>query len=77
MHIAAALKKEIISTWGNTVPEFGMTPYYGKQNVPSSIFEVKALKCRPCSKIGFDKCPKGHFNCMNKISDKEIVKALS
>ncbi|MFK7934282.1 MAG: glycosyltransferase family 9 protein [Saprospiraceae bacterium] len=28
MHIAAALKKKIISIWGSTVPEFGMYPYY-------------------------------------------------
>jgi ADP-heptose:LPS heptosyltransferase len=26
MHIAAAFKKKILSFWGNTVPEFGMTP---------------------------------------------------
>lgn len=29
MHIAAALKKKIISVWGNTVPAFGMNAYYG------------------------------------------------
>ncbi len=60
MHIAAAFKKEIIVIWGNTVPDFGMYPYLTKyKNV-----EVADLNCRPCSKIGFDKCPKGHFMCM-------------
>lgn len=63
MHIAAAFQKEIYSIWGNTVPEFGMYPYQTK----FKIWEVKDLSCRPCSKIGFDKCPKGHFDCMNKI----------
>ena len=29
MHIAAAFKRPIISVWGNTVPAFGMYPYYG------------------------------------------------
>ncbi|HVW59281.1 MAG TPA: glycosyltransferase family 9 protein, partial [Puia sp.] len=29
MHIAAAFKRPLISVWGNTVPEFGMYPYYG------------------------------------------------
>ncbi len=29
MHIAAAFKRPIISIWGNTVPGFGMYPYYG------------------------------------------------
>jgi ADP-heptose:LPS heptosyltransferase len=65
MHIAAALQKSTISVWGNTVPEFGMTAYYGNQPVPNAIFEVKQLSCRPCSKIGFHQCPKQHFNCMN------------
>lgn len=66
MHIAAAFKKPVISIWGNTVPAFGMTPYYGNALVANDIFEVKGLWCRPCSKIGFDKCPLGHFKCMNK-----------
>ncbi len=67
MHIAAAFNKKIISVWGNTVPEFGMFPYLPGNNELSKIFEVKGLSCRPCSKIGFNKCPKGHFNCMNLI----------
>jgi hypothetical protein len=25
---------------------------------------VKGLSCRPCSKLGHKKCPKGHFRCM-------------
>ncbi len=62
MHIAAALKKDIVSVWGNTVPKFGMYPYLPGEK--SQMFEVKNLKCRPCSKIGFEKCPKGHFKCM-------------
>lgn len=61
MHIASAFKKEIYSIWGNTVPEFGMYPYQTK----FTIFENKNLSCRPCSKIGHKKCPKGHFKCMS------------
>ncbi len=66
MHIAAALRKPIVSIWGNTIPEFGMTPYYPSDfdDANSVIMEVDNLKCRPCSKIGFDTCPKGHFKCM-------------
>ncbi len=66
MHIAAAFSKKIYSVWGNTVPEFGMYPYYpaGIADEKSVILEVKGLSCRPCSKIGFDACPKGHFKCM-------------
>jgi heptosyltransferase-2 len=68
MHIAAAFKKKIISVWGNTVPEFGMYPYYGKFQIPNSEFQITGLRCRPCSKIGYSKCPKGHFKCMKQIS---------
>ena len=67
MHIAAAFKKEVISVWGNTVPEFGMYPYQAGSD--SRIIEVEGLACRPCSKIGHKKCPKGHFNCMNMIDE--------
>lgn len=70
MHIASAYKKEIISLWGNTIPEFGMYPYLPGPN--SKILEVKNLSCRPCSKLGYKKCPKGHFKCMNNIEIPEI-----
>lgn len=77
MHIAAAFQKRILSLWGNTVPEFGMYPLLkeGKEN-QSTLFEVKGLSCRPCSKIGFNKCPKGHFNCMMQIDGKEVAREL-
>ena len=88
MHIAAAFKRPIISVWGNTVPEFGMYPYYGdnylfhyKQgaqrlfgDLPYHIMEIKDLSCRPCSKIGYDKCPKRHFKCMELQPVDQITK---
>jgi len=73
MHIAAAFKKQIISLWGNTVPAFGMTPYYGYAPVSDVIMQVKKLWCRPCSKIGYSKCPLGHFKCMEKIDSNEVL----
>lgn len=63
MHIAAAFKKEVFSIWGNTTPFFGMYPYKTK----FTVFENNKVDCRPCSKIGYSKCPKGHFDCMNKV----------
>ena len=74
MHIAAAFRKKIISIWGNTVPEFGMYPYLPTSFTQgAAIIETTNLPCRPCSKIGYDKCPLHHFDCMNKISTDEIV----
>ena len=62
MHIGAAFQKKIISVWGNTLPRFGMFPY--RSDISSVQFEVNGLNCRPCSKIGYQKCPRKHFKCM-------------
>ena len=72
MHIAAAYQKKIYSIWGNTVPEFGMTPYMPEHPEKSVILEVKGLKCRPCSKLGHHTCPQEHFDCMMKINFNKV-----
>jgi ADP-heptose:LPS heptosyltransferase len=88
MHIAAAFQQSIISIWGNTIPAFGMTPYLPKnlggavQVVKDSqgqsiIFEIENLACRPCSKIGYDSCPKGHFKCMTTQNTEGVVAAAN
>lgn len=71
MHIGVAFNKKMVTIWGNTVPELGMYPYMDKKNY--KIIQVEDLNCKPCSKIGYKKCPKGHFNCMNNINVSEIV----
>ncbi|MBK6936771.1 MAG: glycosyltransferase family 9 protein [Chitinophagaceae bacterium] len=76
MHIAAAYKKPIISLWGNTVPSFGMSPYYGDAPATDAIMQVNKLWCRPCSKIGYKKCPLGHFKCMEKIEPDEVLRKV-
>lgn len=72
MHIAAALKKEIYSIWGNTSSRLGMYPYKTKFH----ISERNNLACRPCSKIGYKKCPKGHFKCMMENPIDTISESL-
>ena len=73
MHVAAAFQKPVISLWGNTSPNMGMFPYYGFNNLKervaqqSMIMELDKLSCHPCSKLGYNKCPKGHFKCMNDL----------
>ena len=82
MHIAAAFKRPVISLWGNTVPSFGMYPYYGEnflsaqKETPYSILQTNKLWCRPCSKIGYKKCPLGHFKCMENIQIEDIINAV-
>lgn len=73
MHIAACFKTPIVSVWGNTVPDLGMYPYLPNHTELYSIHQVENLSCRPCSKIGYKKCPKGHFNCMNLQDSSAII----
>ncbi len=77
MHIAACLSIPIVSVWGNTVPDFGMYPYYPNQPELFSMHEVEGLSCRPCSKIGFQECPKKHFNCMHQQDVEAIVEDMN
>lgn len=74
MHIAAAFRQKIFVVWGNTVPEFGMYPYLPNDQQFTN-FEQK-LACRPCSKIGYSACPKGHFNCMQLHSTHKIAASV-
>lgn len=64
MHIAAAFSRPTAVIWGNTTPKIGMAPYgnLAKQK----YFEVDNVNCRPCSKIGYQSCPKKHFKCMRE-----------
>jgi len=69
-HIAEAFDKPIVSIWGGTAPELlGVQPY----KVTKSLLAGVELPCRPCSKYGLEKCPLGHFKCMNDIPEKTIV----
>ncbi len=76
MHIAAAFHKNIVSVWGNTVPELGMYPYLPNEAERCHIVECKDVRCRPCSKLGFKECPKKHFRCMMEVDIKFIVDSL-
>ena len=82
MHIAAAFKKNIISLWGNTSPDMGMFPYFGFNNLKervapqSTIMENTYLGCHPCSKLGYNKCPKKHFRCMNDLDMSVAVEQV-
>ena len=72
MHIASAFETPIHCLWGNTHPSFGM---YAYRTNKEEIFNYNVdLKCNPCSKLGSDSCPRGHFECMLKQNAEQIVK---
>jgi len=63
LHLAEALGKKVTSIFGSTVKEFGFFP----QLKQSEVLEINGLKCRPCTHIGRESCPEGHFRCMEEI----------
>lgn len=73
MHIAAAFQKKIFTIWGNTVPELGFAPYGVSDAVP---LQVENLRCRPCTKLGYDACPKGHFKCMLDLQADRVISVI-
>jgi len=74
MHIAAALKKPIISIWGATIPGFGMYPYLN-ENL-NKMVEASHLSKRPCSKLG-TKCKYKPCKCIDELSLPEIVETAN
>lgn len=64
MHIAVSQKKPVLAFFGSTTEELGFYPYSDKYRV----LENKDLNCRPCSHVGRQNCPKGHFKCMQELS---------
>ena len=69
-HIAEAFNRPIASVWGGTAPELlGVQPYHVKDAI---VVEID-LPCRPCSKFGLEKCPLGHFKCMNDIPENLVI----
>ncbi len=63
MHIAASRLIPIVTIFGSTVPEFGFMPYH----TPFQIASIE-LPCKPCTHIGKEKCPLGHFSCMKELT---------
>ena len=63
MHIAEAIGVPLIMIAGSSVKEFGFYPQSGN----ATVIENAGLSCRPCSHIGRETCPKGHFKCMKEI----------
>jgi ADP-heptose:LPS heptosyltransferase len=69
-HIAEAFNRPIVSVWGGTVPHLlGVQPYMVKDVLVAGI----DISCRPCSKFGLEKCPLGHFKCMNDMPEEPIT----
>ncbi len=73
MHAACAMNIPVLAFFGSTVKEFGFFPYKNS----NLILENNSLSCRPCSHVGRETCPKGHFRCMLDISPEKAFKAIN
>lgn len=67
LHVATALRKPTVAIFGPTTREMGYFP-----DSPTVSVIEKEIECRPCSHNGSEKCPKGHFLCMNSITGQEV-----
>lgn len=72
MHLAAARQRPVVAIFGSTVRELGFAPTGDHMR----IVERDDVSCRPCSHIGRDRCPKGHFNCMRLIGASDVLAAI-
>jgi heptosyltransferase-2 len=68
MHIAESINVPLVMIAGSSVREFGFFPVSEK----SIVIENNGLSCRPCSHIGRDKCPRGHFKCMKELTPEMV-----
>ena len=72
MHMASAFGRRLLVLFGSSAPEFGFLPW----GAPFELFETPGLACRPCSHIGRDACPEGHFRCMTGLDPARIASRI-
>jgi len=69
MHMAAAMQVPLVALFGPTTGQLGFFPFRARAIVAESD-----IPCRPCSYHGTERCPKGHFDCMRKITSDTVIR---
>ncbi|MBI3544189.1 MAG: glycosyltransferase family 9 protein [Deltaproteobacteria bacterium] len=72
VHVAAAFNVPTVAIFGPTARKWGFFPLSER----AIVVERLGLECRPCHIHGPQKCPKGHFRCMNDIQVEDVVQAV-
>lgn len=73
-HLASLVGTPVLSIWGGTTPACGFMAY----NQPQENALHSDLGCQPCSIAGSNKCARGDFGCLIRLSPEKICeKALS
>jgi len=75
MHLAALMGIPLLSIWGGTLPDVGFGPF---RKGEESIIQISRdeLPCRPCSVYGKEKCLRGDFACLTRITPDMVVSRL-
>lgn len=73
LHLCSAMNAPVTAVFCSTVPEFGFTPLSDEKHV---IQINEKLDCRPCGLHGLKACPKGHFDCGQKIETNALLNTL-
>lgn len=71
MHIANAVRTDVVAFFGPTVKRIGYYPY----REDDIVMEID-LKCRPCGGHGGKACPLGHHRCMQDISVQSVFNVI-
>ena len=72
MHLAAARGVPVVAIFGSTSPVLGFAP----AGEGHSLVQAD-LPCRPCTLHGRERCPLGHFRCMNDLSPETVLEQVT
>ncbi len=74
LHLASCVNAKTTAIFCSTVQAFGYTPLAEDSVV---IDMGQTLSCRPCGLHGHTACPKGHFDCSEKIEIKSVLSTVT
>jgi heptosyltransferase-2 len=72
MHLAAARGLKVTAIFGSTSPALGFAPA-GEGHAVLCRNEP----CQPCTLHGRERCPKGHFRCMNELKPQQVLSGVA
>lgn len=71
MHVATALNVPVVAVFCATSPVQGFGPYGERTAVVAAN-----LECRPCSRHGGRRCPRGTEDCMRLVMPVDVLRAV-